>query len=174
VVALAAVAAVWGVAPSGADVQSKRGLEEQIKIKLGNQGPKFVGPDTIISGSDLRIINLTDPEEAGPHTFSLVKKSALPTTENQREQCGSFHLVCKQIRKAHGLLRRDFVAENPDIDNGAEGWDAKFDGDDDEGDSVYLATENEDEVRNVPAIGKFFYMCAISPKMQGRITFTAP
>jgi hypothetical protein len=151
-----------------------RGDNAEIEIQLHNNFPRFVGPDTVVEGGSISVVNHTNPGAIGPHTFSLVKKSAIPKGEKERKRCGRFRLVCKKIRKAHGVPRGDFDAEHPDVEKGLPGWDTSFDGKRKRGDTHYFASENEVTDRSVSAgPGTLWFMCAIHPHMQGKIEVVA-
>jgi hypothetical protein len=173
-VAIAAVA-LLNTPTGGASTDGPaKGDVAEIEIK-NNNVPKFVGPDTVLQGTGtIGIVNHTDPARIGPHTFSIVKKSALPQGEAERKHCGQYHDVCKAIRKAHGIPPHDFDSETPDIEKGEAGWDTAFAARGAKGDSHYFATEDDVTDRSVSAeTGKLWYMCAIHPRMQGSIKVVA-
>ena len=167
--AAAALAALTVVAAGGpASAGAKGSVGPSIKIK-GNNDPHFVAPDAIFAGQDLQIVNKTDLDAIGPHSFSLVTKDALPKTRKQMRRCAHFHRVCKDILIAHNV---DFEAGtfDADVENGSEGWDTPFDTVND-GDSWFTAAKDETTSRQVTAPGgtKLFFLCAIHPFMQGHI-----
>ncbi len=43
---------------------------------------------TVPFGVDLQIVNKTDPNKIGPHTFTLVAKSELPRGRDELKKCG--------------------------------------------------------------------------------------
>src|SRR5215210_943484 len=147
VIGLLAVAALLAAAGSGVAGESgAKGPQPDatIKIKLRNGSPVFTGPDTIPVDSQLQVVNKTDPNAIGPHSFSLVEKSELPRTEAQREKCGrtsNRKLVCKDIAEAHQISHRH--ADMPVVENGAPtSWDSSFDGTND-GDSWFAQGQGE-------------------------------
>jgi plastocyanin len=165
-----AACATWpltGGAP--ASEPSAQAVDAEIEIQLHNGDPRFVGPDTVLEGAAITVVNHTSPAAIGPHTFSLVKKSALPKGEKERKRCGRYELVCKKIGKAHGIGRHDFSAEHPDVENGQPGWDTSFDGKRKRGDTYFFSSENETTSRTVPDSGTLWFMCTIHPHMQGKI-----
>lgn len=167
--ALAAMA-LGGPAASG-----KVDPDATFKIKLTPRGAFFKGPKTIVPGGVLQVVNKTDPNAGGPHSFSLVKKSELPTTEAQRGKCGDGNdrkLICKDIAEAHDIVNRH--ANVPVVDNGdSNAWDTPFDGDN-PGDSWYTETQNETHARTVPDSGKLYFLCINYPRMQASVKITAP
>lgn len=171
VAGVAVAVAAFGVAATsgGAATGAAKGDLAVSKIR-NNHNPRFVGPDTVNETGTLTVISKTDPARIGPHTFSLVKKSALPKGEAQRTRCGHYKLVCKDIGDAHQVGPHDFVAETPDVENGNTGWDARVDGDQADGDSHYFSSKDEEISRIVTAgTGKLWFMCIIHPHMQGSI-----
>ena len=57
----------------------------------------FDYPETVVAGTDLKIKNKTNPRQVGPHTFSLVRESDIPT--NRKDDQGV-------LEEAQGHLRR--------------------------------------------------------------------
>jgi plastocyanin len=173
--AVAALAAAGAVATAGtvAAADVAKGVDATIKIK-GNAHPRFVAPDTVIAGSDLGIVNRTNPQVIGPHTFSLIEKSELPRTRDEFKRCARIRGICKQIANDHGVFPpADFEVDEPDVENGSTGWDTTYDGED-SGDS--WLTENEDELahRQVTADpGNLWFLCIVHPDMQGKVKVLA-
>lgn len=58
---------------------------------------RFVGPKRVREGSQLEIVNETDPKKVGPQTFSLVEEEEVPTTRKERAACLSKGHICKAI-----------------------------------------------------------------------------
>ena len=171
--AAAALAAVTAVAVSGSATASppERGVTDVIKMKFNNQqGPFFEHPDSISDGTSLRIVNKTDPQQIGPHTFSLVRASKLPTRE-QRRRCGFLELrVCREVAEAHEVDPQTFDVGEPDVDNGLVGWDLRFDGEGRHGDTWYTETEGETEERLVTSQqNQLIFFCVVHPEMRGKI-----
>lgn len=174
--AVAALAAISVVATSGgaaASDSAKRGDTAVIEIKNNNH-PKFVGPETVVQGTGtISVVNHTDPSKIGPHSFSLVEKSALPKNIDEFKDCGKLkpHTVCKNVFKAHDVgPPPDFPIGKPEVEKGDEGWDALFDDEHQKGDSFLLQAEDEETSRSVSADpGNLWYMCIVHPEMQGKI-----
>jgi hypothetical protein len=177
VVALAAVSALGAGGPASANSEPRqRGIEAVIDIKGGGNNLRFQGDDQVVEGDQLEINNLTDPNEVGPHTFSLVTRQARPSNGRERRKCEDIELkVCERIVEAHNI---EFGPNPPPItysvENGNPGWDLPFDRDTD-GDSWFTETEGDTTSREVsnltdPFVGKLRYFCAVHPFMKGKIT----
>lgn len=169
-VALVAVVA-GGTGSAGA---TSKGVATVIKIK-GNKFPKFVGPKTVTAGTDLEILNKTKVEKIGPHTFSLVTKSARPKGEKERKKCGRLKRICGDVGEAHDLNPDTYESGTHVVENGLAGWDTSFDGDA-PGDSFYTDFKGEAHTRNVTAAPgtKLYFMCIVHPHTQGKIKVTVP
>jgi hypothetical protein len=150
-----------------------RGVTKTVKIK-GNVHPHFVTPDHVQQGESLEVVNLTDPNEIGPHTFSLVTKSQLPTTKGKIKRCAHLKLICKDIANAHEVDPGTGEVGEPIVEEGEPGWDQRFDGKT-PGDSFYTETEDETYSRVVSADpGKLWFMCIVHPDMQDKIVVDPP
>jgi hypothetical protein len=172
---VAALAATGGLLAGGAAATAEEAkgptVGTSIRIK-NNDHPKFAAPEAVLAGADLQVINRTNPNRIGPHTFSLVERDQLPRTRDELKKCGNFKIVCKDIGIAHdagpgGVSIRD-------VENGAAGWDATFDGQS-AGDSWYTDELDETTSRVVSAgPGNLWFMCAIHPDMQGKVKVVDP
>jgi hypothetical protein len=136
----------------------------------------FDGPATVAAGEELKIKNNTNPRAVGPHTFSLVREKDLPKTKNQLKACAKkLKGICGAIVKWHDVnVETGEVGENP-VDVGKNGWDEKGSLKR-KGDSVVLDRgRGQSFKRPVTApIGKtLFYICAVHPDMQGKLTVVA-
>jgi hypothetical protein len=171
--AVTALAAAGVVATSGgAAIASGPAKVVPVVIEIkGNNHPRFEAPETAFVNGAIQVVNKTDPSKIGPHTFSLIEKSARPRTVQEMKDCAHFKLVCKDIFKAHQVgPPPDFEIGRPDVEKGADGWDATFDGDTARGDSYLFQNEDESETRTVTAEpGNLWFMCAVHPEMQGKI-----
>lgn len=168
VAALAAVGAVLaGGTMATADV-AKGPVDNSIKIK-GNNAPRFDAPEEVPFGVDLQIVNKTDPDKIGPHTFTLVAKSELPKGKDELKKCGQLKLICKKVAADHGVHPpSDFEIDDYDVDNGSEGWDTHYEGST-HGDSWLTETEGETTSRQLLATGTIRFMCVVHPEMQGKV-----
>ncbi len=168
---VAALAAAGAVIAGGtvATANVDKGLVSTIKIK-GNNQPRFDAPETVTAGADLQILNKTDPQKIGPHSFSLVEKQALPRGRDELRRCGRLKGVCKDIVVAHEVDLQTFEVGEPDVERGLEGWDAVFDGGSQEGDTWFTEAQNETTSRQVTAgAGNLWFMCVIHANMQGKV-----
>ena len=168
--AVAVLAAAGAVVAGGtvATADVAKGLEGSIKMK-GNNVPRFDAPETVEAGQDLQIVNKSNPQQIGPHTFSLVEKTALPRGRDELKRCGKLKGICKDIAVAHEIDFQTFEIGEPNVERGAEGWDARFTGSE-EGDTWYTETKDETTSRQVTAgAGNLWFMCAVHPEMQGKV-----
>jgi hypothetical protein len=129
----------------------------------------FKGPRTVKAGSELAIVNDTDPQQVGPHTFTLVSKKQLPTGRKQMKNCERIKSkLCKRIVRAHRANPKTGVVKRPDVDVGKSGWDRSFGK---RGDSWFmpgLGSSTERIVSAKPGT-TLHYFCVIHPWMQGKI-----
>jgi len=120
------------------------------------------GTVTVRSGGTVTITNTTED----PHTLSIVKRSQLPSTIAQIENCG----VCGELAKAHGVNPEGPPPSGPPpiplVNVGPVGFDQA-------GDSVFIGPKGPGGrvTFNVtaPAGTTLNFMCIIHPWMQGRI-----
>jgi hypothetical protein len=169
-VALSALTVVAVGGAASADTASKRATAK-ITMEKDGRNLLFAGPETVEKGAKLKIENLTSPRKVGPHTFTLVKKGALPSSRNEFKKCARFELpVCAKILKAHEVDPKTFEVGKAEVDNGKKGWDAAFSRAR-KGDSWYTERKNDTDARKVSADqGKtLHFFCLIHPDMQGKI-----
>jgi plastocyanin len=131
---------------------------------------RFNRTTTVKSGGTVKIVNKGAPE-AGPHTVSLLKKTALPRTMAQAEPCFEGQGVCAPLFAAHE------VPEDPEgmpgviqYNAGAAGFDTMGDKDT-AGDSLFIAPGQGGSIKVTADKGSTLtYFCAVHPWMQGKIT----
>jgi plastocyanin len=178
-VALAATAAfgvcAFGAVPA-AGAAAKKG---KIVIKGGpvfkpgvmiGDNVRFNRTTTVKSGRTVKIVNNGSPE-AGPHTVTLLKRSALPRTLAQAEECFQFQGACEPLVAAHQV-----DTTNPEappgrflFDTGAEGFDTMGD-ENTAGDSLFMAPGQGGSIRVTADKGsRLTFFCAVHPWMQGKI-----
>jgi hypothetical protein len=141
----------------------------KIKIKMKGKQPVFAGPKRISQGEKLTIVNNTSPRAIGPHTFTLIKKAALPQGKKEFKACENFELkVCRRIIKAHRVNLDTGAVGRPNVDVGKKGWDKSFGK---KGDSWVTEAKGDSRGRRAVApVGKTLtYFCAVHPFMQGKI-----
>jgi hypothetical protein len=132
---------------------------------------KFVAPPTVTAGDQLEIVNETNPKKVGPHTFSLVTKGSLPKTVGARKNCFTPNHICLSIAKWQGVKGENSPPTINPSKAGAEGWstmgtlkktgDSWFTG-------VKPGAKFSQIVSSTPQT--IYFMCAIHPWMQGKIT----
>jgi hypothetical protein len=170
------VIAVIGVGLGVASFASATGSSQAAQAKpvkrvfiRSNTAPHFVGPKAIHEGQRLKIINQTNPQQIGPHTFSLVKSSVIPRTRSQQRHCFNKGHICKRIARWHGSNGHTPVTINP-VRAGHRGWDRAGDLNR-RGDSFFAGHQGSSFRQRVTANGGvvLHFMCAIHPFMHKRI-----
>jgi hypothetical protein len=170
---LAALGALSAVATAGGASAQPAAKPKPAVIDMVQEGKDlfFEGPKRVEKGQKLEILNSTDPRKGGPHTFSLVEKSALPTTNTEIKNCGKkLEAICGAIAEWH-----DFDPESGEIGKqtvraGGKGWDT-LGSEEVKGDSWYSETEGETFSQKVTADAgtKLYFICAVHPFMQGKL-----
>lgn len=161
----AAVAAKSGPPPKRATVNAVSKV--QFKINRFVKDSLRWQKDTyqVRSGGTLHIVNKA---EDGPHTLSIVKKSDLPRTTKQINQCK----ICEQIGQQFGITDPNSDAPPPHnwVEDGvAQDTPANFDK---PGDSVFIGPEpgtSADVTVTAKKGTKLFFLCAIHPWMQAKV-----
>jgi len=163
------------LAPAGT-ASGRGGTPTTIKIKTHGQNLFFKVPDGgVQSGSDLRIVNKTNPRQIGPHTFSLVVPKDIPKTQQDERDCFHGHHICRRVAKAWHQF--DFSVNPPEpavnpVDPGADGWDQEGRLDPSrKGDSFFFDSEGEKHAEVVSAAPGtvLHFMCIVHPFMHGHI-----
>jgi plastocyanin len=170
-VALSALTIVATGAGASADSAAKRAAATITMEKNGRE-LFFEGPRTVAEDAKLKVENLTNPNRVGPHTFSLIKKRALPEGNREFRKCGDFELkVCANIVEAHQVDLKTFEVGKPIV--GGKTWNKSF-SNRAKGDSWYTEKKGNKDTRRVTAAAgsKLFYFCLIHPEMQGKIKVT--
>ena len=164
----AAAAAKKGPPPTHATVNAVAKVQFKINryVKDGLRWQKDVYQ--VRSGGTIHIVNKA---QDGPHTFSIVKKSDLPRTTKQINQCS----ICQSIATAHGVdpsVESDapppFIYTN-DGTGVPNGGTAEFDK---PGDSVFVGPgpgDSADAKITAKKGTKLYFMCAIHPWMQAKV-----
>jgi hypothetical protein len=170
--AVAAVAAIGatGVVSAGA-ASGRAGSDQTATIDMVAKGKDllFEGPRKVEAGSQLDIVNKTDPEQVGPHTFTLVEKDELPQTKDEIKQCEHVKSeFCANIVKKHKADPKTGEIGKPSLDYGKKGWDTEFGK---KGDSWVTVEQDESQARKVSAKPgtTLYYFCLVHPFMQGKI-----
>jgi hypothetical protein len=169
-VALVALGATVIGGTASADTSAKRATAT-ITMEKDGRDLFFAGPQTVEKGAKLKIENLTNPRRIGPHSFTLVKKGAIPSSRNELKKCSRIELpVCLKVAEAHEIDPKTFLPGEPKVENGKKGWDAAF-SNRRNGDSWFSVKKNSTDSRKVTAqAGKtLHFFCIIHPFMQGKI-----
>jgi hypothetical protein len=146
-----------------------------ITMELTKGKLKFVAPETVTRGNQLEIVNKTNPKQVGPHTFSLVVKSALPKTRPERQRCFAPKHICLAIAKWHGFSpKTEAITINP-AKAGAEGWSTPG-STSKKGDSWFTEKKGEAFAQEIAATAPdtLHFICAVHPWMQGKVNVTSP
>jgi plastocyanin len=161
--AAVAVPAVAGAAsaPDHKNIDIKGGASKKknafgIKDSMRFSPAKF----SLASGGQVTINGMTSSKE-GPHTFTLVKKSQLPKTKKQVENCS----ICNTDFKKHKVNEKTGKVGVPVLDTGAKGFDSP-------GDSIVIQPgKSTTQIRVTAKPGKtLYYLCIVHPWMQGKVT----
>jgi hypothetical protein len=173
VVGLAASLVLVPTFASGAPGESSSA--NTIFMKADKSGIRFEGPETIVSGEELTVLNQSNPRKVGPHTFSLVTKGSIPKTKKARQLCFTPKHICRAIAGWHGVKGNGPVKVNP-VDVGAEGWDTEGSVTK-KGDSWFTGEKpGTSIVEKVTAEAgtTLHYFCAVHPWMHGSVDVTPP
>jgi hypothetical protein len=171
-VAIAATAAVaisaFGPGLAGAET-TPTGTTDTIYIKEVKGALKFVAPQTVTQGDELKIENTTDPKKVGPHTFSLVTAGSVPKTKSARQQCFTPKHICLAIAKWQGAHGQKPPTINPS-EAGLEGWDTEGSVTK-TGDSWFTQKKGESFEQPVSAAAgtTLHFICAVHPWMHGTV-----
>lgn len=136
----------------------------------------FTGATTVKTGQLLRIRNLSDPRQHGPHTFTLVAANYLPRSRRaQGDECfEKAGRVCQVAAMAHQINPRTFRVGKQLVEAGRPGWDKRFSRTSRTGDSWFSEKEDEEfqQVVSARAGTVLRYLCIVHPNMQGRLRVT--
>jgi hypothetical protein len=168
VLIVCAIAAVFGVSSlasaTGASRHAKNVTVKRVFMR-GNKNPHFVAPKSIHLHDKLKIINETNPNKIGPHTFSMVQQQFIPKNNKQVKACNHKGHICRAIGKWHkqGKVRLSQA--------GRQGWDVEGSLTQ-KGDSWFTGNKLGAHFRqrvagDAPHVLTF--MCAIHPFMHGSI-----
>lgn len=172
--ALALGAGSAASADEGTSAAAATAGTKTISMRADRRGPRFTGSTTVRTGQQLRIRNLSDPRQIGPHTFSLIAANAMPKSRKAMQQCFSPGKICMTIALAH-----EFNPQTEDIgkvlaEAGQPGWDKRFSRTSKTGDSWYTEKKGEEfsQLVSAKAGTVLRYICAVHPEMQGKIRVT--
>jgi hypothetical protein len=175
---LAAAAIAVPVSASGGDSATASATKNTIVMKGGKDSLRFVGPDSIVAGEDLTVVNESNPRSVGPHTLSLVAESTLPKTKKQRKACFTPKHICLEIAQWHGVKGNSPPKVNP-TEVGEDGWDtigtlskpgdSWFTGN--KKGASYTAPVSVDTSKGAQTVS---FICAVHSWMQGEIEVLPP
>jgi hypothetical protein len=178
-IALAAVSVAGVAGMASAAPASKQGVAATVKtftFKGDRKTLRLEGPAKIPEGATLKIKSKTDPEEVGPHTFTLARASEFPRTKTQLRKCGHFRtpFCAAVVLDWHQV---DFSTDPPTInkrvrDVNEQGWDTPGDRDT-IGDSVLLVQQGQGYSAPVSSEPRtLHYICIIHPNLKGKFEVT--
>jgi hypothetical protein len=161
----AAVAATSGPPPTHANITAVQKVVFKVNryVKDSLRWNKDVYQ--VKSGGTLHVVNKAHD---GPHTFSVVKKSDLPKTQKQLNQCA----ICETIGIAHGAPQGESDAPPTHLwteDGVGQDTPADFDK---PGDSAFIGPDPGSSVDLKVTAKKgttLYFLCAIHPWMQGKV-----
>ena len=172
--ALALGAGSAASADEGTTATAAAKAPKTISMRADARGLRFTGSSSVKSGQPLRIRNLSNPQQHGPHTFTLAAANVLPKSRKAMEQCFTPGKICMTIAMAHQLNPETEEIGLPDVEAGKAGWDKRFSRTAKTGDSWYSGKKGETTTRVVSAkAGTVLrFICAVHPDMQGKIKVT--
>lgn len=172
------VAAASGGSPASADEHAQAAAAGAAPTKTISMrsagGLRFTGSSTVATGQLLRIRNLGDPRQHGPHTFTLAATSVLPRSRKAMQQCFTPGKICLVGATAHKFDEKTEKIGLPLVQAGKPGWDRRFSRTVRQGDSWYSETRNEqfEQVVSAKAGTLLRFVCLVHPEMQGKIRVT--
>lgn len=142
-----------------------------VSMELSKGKLKFSGPETIVAGEKLEIVNKTNPKQVGPHTFSLVTKGSLPKTRKAMNGCFAPKKICLAIAQWHGFNPKTEKITKNLVKVGPAGWSTMGDATGKKGDSWFTEKKGATVSQVVTATPgtTLTYICAVHPEMQGEL-----
>jgi plastocyanin len=160
--------AVGGTGFAGAETATTSATPV-ISMELAKGKLKFVGPESVVFGEQLEIVNDTNPKQVGPHTFTLVTKGSLPKTRKAMNSCFMPKKLCMEVAKWHGFNPKTEKITKDLVKAGSEGWSTMGTATK-KGDSWFTEKKGATFSQVVTAqTGTLYYICAVHPEMQGEI-----
>jgi plastocyanin len=150
---------------------------DPVSIELSKGKLKFSGPETVVKGEKLEVVNKTNPKQVGPHTFSLVTKQSLPKTKKAQNSCFTPKKICLAIAKWHGFNPKTEKITTNLVKAGPAGWSTMGDATGKKGDSWFTGEKKSGthvtQAVTAEAGTTLYYICAVHPEMQGQVTVEA-
>ncbi len=176
-VGLVALAAGAGSAAADVPAPLSTPTGDSVKITVEEVAGKleFVGPETVVEGDELEVVDKTNPQRVGPITFSLVRRGYLPKTRHAQAICFTPGHICWAIAEWQGVHGEGMPTINP-AEAGSPGWDA-MGTKTAPGDSWFSGTERGGRFAQpvtAKAGTRLWFMDAIHPWMRGTIKVVAP
>ena len=171
----AITAVVAGTGAAGA-AETTTGTTSQVKIELTKGNLHFNGPSTVAEGSQLEIVNETNPKQVGPHTFSLVTPGSVPKTAKARKSCFTPKHICLAVAEWHKFNPKTEKIGQPLAKAGPAGWSTMGNATGKKGDSWFTEEKGETVSQEVTAKAgtTLYFICAVHPWMHGSVKVTAP
>jgi hypothetical protein len=176
-VAVLAVGAGSAVAAAPEPVALPEPTGNTVRIAVEEVAGKltFVGPETVVEGDELEVVDKTNPQKVGPITFSLVRRGYLPKTRHAQAICFTPGHICWAIAEWQGVHGEGVPTINP-AEAGSPGWDT-MGTKTLPGDSWYSGTERSGRFAQevtAKAGTRLWFMDAIHPWLRGTIKVSAP
>lgn len=172
-----AIAAIAALGVAAAPASAAKAKKNQIRITGGPiyKPGKMIGDDvrfnpltSVRSGGTVKVVN-RGAVEAGPHTVTLLKRSALPLTMSAAEECFEMRGACTPLAAAHQIDPETMEPAVPLYDAGGTGFDTMGD-ERTAGDSVFFPPGKGTSFKVTAKKGSTLsYFCAVHPWMQGKI-----
>lgn len=149
---------------------------DPVSMELSKGKLKFSGPETVVAGEKLEVVNETNPKQVGPHTFSLVAKAALPKTRKAMNGCFAPKKICLAIAIWHGFNPKTERITKNVVRVGPAGWSTEGSTIKKKGDSWFTEKKGAtiSQVVSAKAGTTLHYICAVHPEMQGDVEVVAP
>jgi hypothetical protein len=160
-----AVAVAAGSAPRHTTINAVTSFKAKVNryIQVGTRWQKDVYD--VKSGGTITVVNLASSD--GPHTFSVVKKSDLPKTAKQFNNCK----ICLTIAAEHGADPNSQAPPKfPFVENGTGTTSSPSV--DRPGDSAFIEPVQKAKVTlhvTAKAGTTLYFICAIHPWMQAKL-----
>jgi hypothetical protein len=123
-------------------------------------GQHYTPGVSVVSHNGKLVVKNTTKED---HTFSLVRRSQLPSTIKEANACYGPNGACNAILDSHGFNDNDPSNDKLKVNKGKAGYDRG-------GDSVLLRRgKTVVEQISAPAGRNLYFMCVFHPQMQGKI-----
>jgi len=170
-VAAGLTVAIVGGSPASAEDNAQAVAPAKTISMRSAGGFRFTGSTQVTRGQTLRIRNLADVREGGPHTFTLVATNVLPRSRKAQKECFTPGKICFTGGIAHKFDEEAMKVGKPLVEAGQPGWDKRFSRTVKSGDSWYSEKKGEvfEQIVSAKAGTLLRYMCLVHSEMQGKI-----